>query len=150
MSDSETADRIENNAEIRSGSLRDNISEPIVLNYKAKKKKKKKRGKVRYSRGLADVQRLDGQLTRIGRRWTGAVAKGISTYDRERKSSAKKKRDGSIKDFVPNVGEAWSASLVEASKLPSDVAKLYDSRTSRRILRQQLRLVSSTVRVLRL
>jgi deoxycytidine triphosphate deaminase len=117
---------------------------PIVLDYKPKKKNQK-----RYSKGLADVQRVEGRLSRVNKRVAEAVAKGASTYEKERKKSAGKKKDGSIRDFVPNVGEAVSASLREVSSVPADIAAAVNTKSSRRLLRNQVRLTADMLRVRR-
>lgn len=117
---------------------------PIVLDYKPKKKKQK-----RYSRGLADVQRVEGRVSRISKRVAEALAKGTSTYEKERKKSARKKKDGSIRDFVPNLGEAVSASLREVSSVPADLAAAVNTKSSRRLLRNQIRMTADTLRIRR-
>jgi hypothetical protein len=119
-----------------------NAGKPIVLEYKSKKKKKK-----RYSKGLGDFQRVEGRLSRVNRRVAKAIAKGASTYEKERKRSAGKKKDGAIRDFVPNLGEAMSASLREASSVPADVAEAVNTKGARRLLRNQLRMISGPLRV---
>jgi hypothetical protein len=120
-----------------------NAGQPIVLEYKSKKKKKKKR----YSKGLGDFQRVEGRLSRVNRRIAKAVAEGASTYEKERKRSARKKKDGAIRDFAPNLGEAMSASLREASSVPVDVANALNTKSTRRLLRNQIRLIAGPLRV---
>jgi transketolase len=115
---------------------------PIVLDYKPKKKKQK-----RYSKGLGDFQRVEGKLSRINRRVAEAMAEGASTYEKERKKSAGKKKDGAIRDFLPNLGEALSASLRETSSVPADVAAAVNTQSSRRLLRNQIRTVSRNLRI---
>jgi hypothetical protein len=119
-----------------------NAGQPIVLEYKSKKKKKK-----RYSKGLGDFQRVEGRLSRVNRRIANAMAEGAATYEKERKRSARKKKDGAIRDFVPNLGEAMSASLREASSVPIDVAEALNTKSTRRLLRNQLRLIAGPLRV---
>jgi hypothetical protein len=119
-----------------------NAGQPIVLEYKSKKKKKK-----RYSKGLRDFQRVEGRLSRVNRRIANAMAEGAATYEKERKRSARKKKDGAIRDFVPNLGEAMSASLREASSVPIDVAEALNTKSARRLLRNQLRLIAGPLRV---
>jgi transketolase len=114
---------------------------PIVLNYKPKKKKQK-----RYSKGLGDFQQVEGRLSRINRRVAKAMAEGASTYEKERKKSAGKKKDGAIRDLVPNLAEALSASLRETSSVPADVAAAVNTKGTRRLLRNQLRMVAGTLR----
>jgi hypothetical protein len=119
-----------------------NAGQPIVLEYKSRKKKKR-----RYSRGLGDFQRVEGRLSRVNRRIAKAMAEGASTYEKERKKSARKKKDGAIRDFVPNLGEAMSASLREASSVPVDVANAINTKSARRLLRNQLRMIAGPLRV---
>jgi hypothetical protein len=126
------------------GSLRA-AGRPIVLEYKNKKKKSK-----RYSSGLGDVQRLEGGVSKATRSLTRAVARGASTYDKERRKSARRKRDGAVRDFVPNVAEGLSTSLREASSVPADLAQSTNTKGTRRLLRRQLRLVGDSLKVWRL
>lgn len=114
---------------------------PVLLEYKAKKKKKK------YSKGLEDFQRAEGRVSRIGKRVAKAMSKGASTYEQERKKSAGKKKDGSIRDLVPNMGEAVSASLREVSSVPADLADAVNTKGSRRLLRNQIRMASDLLRI---
>jgi hypothetical protein len=115
---------------------------PIVLNYRPKRKKKR-----RYSKGLGDFQRVEGRLSRINRRVAKAIAEGASTYEKERKKSAGKKKDGAIRDLVPNLGEAVSVSLREVSSVPADVAAAVNTKGARRLLRNQLRMTAGTLRI---
>jgi hypothetical protein len=117
---------------------------PIVLEYKKKKKSK------RYSAGLGDVQRLEGGVSKAGRKLTRAVARGAATYDKERRKSVGRKRDGAIRDFVPNVAEGLSESLREASSVPAELARSANTKGSRRLLRNQLRLIGDSLKVWRL
>lgn len=143
---SETTDR-ENNATIRSrlGSLRDS-GRPLVLEYKAKKKKKRRR----YSAGLEDMQEVEAGVSRTIRQAARAVAKGTDRYDKARRRSARKKRDGAIRDFIPNMGEALSESLREASDIPAEVADTLNTKSTRRRVRRRIRDVSDALRVWRI
>jgi transketolase len=118
------------------------VKEPVVLDYKPKKKKQKK-----YSKGLEDFQRMEGRVSRISKRVAKAMAKGASTYEQERKKSAGKKKDGSVRDFAPNMGEALSASLREVSSVPADLAEAMNTKGSRRMLRNQIRTAANMLRI---
>ena len=120
---------------------------PIVLKLKKRKKKKKKRYS---SRTLGDIQRTEERLSRISDRMAKSVSEGTKEYRRARRRSSKKRKDGAIIDFVPNMGEALSASLSEASELPIDLAEAVNTRTTRRQLRRQLRASSNVLRAFRL
>ena len=128
--------------------------QPIVVEYHSRKKKsserlEEKHGEM-YSDGLADVQRVEGDLVRIARRATTAVAKGLDTYDRERSRSAAEKTDGAIEDFPHNSAKALSESLKEASEIPLDIADSATSVNYRRRMRRSLQRVSKALRVFRL
>src|SRR5688572_5051206 len=126
---------------------------PIVIEYK--KRRKNKRQSVedddeRYSEGLEDVQRLEGNLVRVAKRSTRVLSKGIDTYEQERDRSAKEKKDGALEDFVHNSAKAASASMKEASELPVDIAEALGDRSYRRRTRKSLRRVSGTIRLFRI
>jgi predicted nucleic acid-binding Zn-ribbon protein len=131
-------------ARSRLGSLRDR-GKPIVLEYKSKKKKKR-----RYSKGLEDVQEVEAGLSRAIRKATSAIAEGTATYDKARRKSARQKKDGAIRDFIPNMGEALSESLREASDIPADVADTLNTKSNRRRLRRRIRDVSDALDTWRL
>lgn len=125
---------------------------PIVLEYRAHDEDVEsdpERGE-EYSEGLADLQQAEADFVRIARRATSAVAKGIDTYDVERRASAKSKRDGALEDFPHNSAKAVSAALKEASELPLDVADAVTTSHSRKRLRRGLRRLSRSMRVFRL
>lgn len=115
---------------------------PIVLDLKKKKKKKSKR---RYSKGLEEVQEVERHLTRSMHRLARATEQGMADYRKRRAKSAEEKKDGAIKDFIPNSGAALSRTLKEISPLPDDLAKAMDTKRNRRRLRRQLRALSRTL-----
>jgi hypothetical protein len=118
---------------------------PIVLELKKKKKKSKKR----YTKELEEVQRMEGHLTRSAQRMARATEKGITSYRKLSKKSAGKKKDGAIRDFIPNSGIAMSHSLREASQLPYDIAQAMDTPQNRKRLKRQLRGISRSLRISR-
>jgi hypothetical protein len=121
--------------------------QPIVLEYKRRKNKKDK--KYRYSGSLKDAQVLERHLSRIALQQAKAITRGVETYTDVRDKSALGKRDGAVRDFIPNMGDAWAEGLDEASDIPREVAKMLNSKTSRRALRKQLRMMSNPVRTMR-
>ena len=125
---------------------------PIVLEYKERKKKRviDDEGEEQYSKGLKDVQRLEGNILRVTKRSTGALSKGIDTYERERNISAKEKRDGVIEDFVDNSAKAASVSMKEASEIPIDIAESLNIKPIRKRARKNLRRVSRIIRLFRI
>ena len=131
----------------------DSVLKPVVLKYK-KSKKKDKNGdderKEKYSRGLKDIQRLEGNITRISQKATKALSKGMDTYERERQQSAKQKTDGVIEDFIQNTAKAGSTYLKEAADIPVDIAEAVSPRSYRKRLRRNLHRASKFIRLWRI
>lgn len=127
---------------------------PIVIEYKKRRRKKRQAaeddGEERYSEGLEDVQRLEGNLVRVAKRSARVFSKGIDTYEQERDRSAKEKKDGVIEDFFHNSAKAASASMKEASEIPVDIAEALGGRSYRKQARKNLRRVSRTIRLFRI
>jgi hypothetical protein len=119
-------------------------TKPIVLRLKKEKKSKR-----RYSRGLKEIQLMERHLTRSSYRMARAAEEGISYYRKLNRKSARKKRDGAIRDFVPNTGLAMSRAMREASPIAYDIARAINTKQNRRRLRGQLRSLSRTLRTRR-
>ena len=114
---------------------------PIVLNLKGKRKSKK-----RYSKRLEEIQLMERHLTQASHRMARAFEKGIARYQDGSTKSAKKKRDGAVRDFIPNSGIAMSRALKEAYLIPSDIARAFNTKPMRRRVRRQLRGITRTLR----
>ena len=115
---------------------------PIVLNLKKKQKKKR-----RYSKGLEEIQQMERHLTRASHRMARGVEKGISNYRLKSIKSAKKKRDGAIRDFIPNSGIAMTRALKEVGPVPHDIARTINTKPMRKRIRRQLRGIRRTLRI---
>jgi hypothetical protein len=121
---------------------------PIVLNYKKWKKKgniKAKEGKPKYSKGLEDIQRLEGDMVRVTQTGARALSRSIDAYEEERRQSAKKKTDGAIEDFIHNSAKATGIYLKEASDIPVDLADSVSRLSFRKNLRKGLRRASKRI-----
>lgn len=115
---------------------------PILLNYKKWKKDsstKPDEGKPSYSRGLEDVQRMEGDAVLIAKKAAQALSKSLETYHEAREKSARKKKDGALEDFLDNSAKATSAYLKEASDIPVDLADSIGRSSLRKNLRKSLR-----------
>jgi hypothetical protein len=127
--------------------------QPIVLEYKKRKKKAKdaaEETKAKYSKGLEDIQSLEGDVVRVAQRATKALSKGVDTYEHERQQSSKEKTDGAIEDFFHNSAAAASAFMKEASEIPVDVAESLNKKSYRKRLRRGLRRASKIIRTWRI
>ena len=135
------------------GKLQSDV-QPIILEYKERKKKQKKavesEDEKQYTEGLEDLQRMEGDMVHLARRSAKAVSKGLDTYDEERKRSAKEKKDGAIEDFIDNSAKAVSASMKEASDIPMDIAESLSTSSYRKQLRKNLRRASKVIRLFRI
>lgn len=107
------------------------VRRPIV--YEVTKGKKRK-GKKKYSRGLKDPQKLERDGSRAAERVADAVADGIAEYRDSRDKSARRKRDGAIKDVVRNVGRGLSEALDTGSRAPSDLTRRATAKRLRRMM----------------
>ncbi len=116
---------------------------PIVI-------KTKKRKKYKYSRGLKDIQMSSRGVAKVSSRLARSVSSGLDTYRKASDKSARKKRDGAIRDFGLNVAKGLSKSLRTSSHVPYDLARAMNQRGSRRMLRGQIRAASRLARVLRI
>lgn len=119
---------------------------PMVINLKKKRKNKKKR---RYSKGLEEIQQMERHLMRASHRMVRSVEQGISNYRVRSAKSSKKKRDGAIRDYLPNSGIAMAHALKEVGPIPNDIARALNTKPMRRRLRRQLRSVTRTLRTRR-
>jgi len=126
---------------------------PIVLKLKKRKKKAKaggEGGKEKYSPGLEDVQRAEGDMVRIAQRASKALTKGIDAYEHGRPKSAKGKKNGAIEDFMDNSAKAASAYIKEVSELPVVIAESVSRTSLRKRLRRSLRRASGAIRMWRI
>jgi hypothetical protein len=109
--------------------MSDNM-QPIVVNAKGKKKKKRK-----YTKGIRSIEMSEVALTRGANRLADAVSAGLSEYRRRRDRSSRKKKDGMIVDWVPNIGEGISEGIRRASPVAADLAKAVNHREFRNAMR---------------
>lgn len=119
------------------------LQPPIVIDLRKRKVRKR-----RYSQELRDIQVLERDMTRITHRMVRALDKGLAEYRQARDRSARKNRDGALRDALPNLGKGMATTLREASPLVEETARALDNRTTRRILREQISLTSRTLRTL--
>ncbi len=123
---------------------------PIILEFRASSERTSDGGDERYTDGLEDVQKAEKDLVRAARRTTRAVAKGIDTYDEERRASALSKKDGAVEDFPHNYAKAVSETLREGADIPMDLAEALAPKDHRKRVRRNLRRASRTLRLFRL
>ena len=105
---------------------------PIVIGAGKKKKR-------RYSRGLRDLQVSGRRMAKVSGTLTQAVAKGTRAYRKASDRSARKKRDGALRDLGLNAAKGTSKLLRASSSVPYDLARAMNRRGLRRSVRRQVR-----------
>lgn len=99
---------------------------------------KTKKGR-KYSNGAKRVQVLERGVSNGGQRLALAVEIGLTNWNRRRNKSAKKRRDGAVRDALQNATFAAGRALREASWAPSDmISTLGPERSPRRALARAL------------
>ncbi len=110
---------------------RPTIRRPIVY----KRRKSGGRRKKKYSRGLKDPQKAERGISRAAERLARAVTDGLSEYRKKTNRSARRKRDGAIRDAVRNVSRGLREGLSTAAKAPTDFSRnVTTKRLSRLVL----------------
>jgi len=101
------------------------LTAPLVV-YDWGKKGKRRRKK--YSRGLKTIQRSEDGLSLAGRRLGDAVESGFRSYRKRRNKSARRKKDGPIRDILRNSTGGLSQFLSVGSDIPYDFARKLNNR----------------------
>ena len=115
------------------------LTEPLVVyDYRKKKKKGKK-----YSKGLKTIQRTEDGLTLAGRRFGDAVESGFRSYRKRRNKSARRRKDGPIRDIVRNTAGGLSQFFSVGSDIPYDVAKKVNNRRFGKQVRDTVRFFTA-------
>ena len=100
------------------------LTAPLVVYDYGKKRRKRKK----YSRGLRTVQRTEDGLTLAGRRLGDAIESGFRSYRKRRNKSARRKKDGPLRDIFPNTANGISRFFNVGSDIPYDIARRVNSK----------------------
>jgi hypothetical protein len=103
-----------------------------VRNDRTESGKDKKKKKHRTSDGLRDAERFGHHASRASSRLTRAISRGFRTYEKERERSARKRRDGALRDVLENAALGLGATMRTASGVPYEVAQGTNTRGVRR------------------
>jgi hypothetical protein len=97
---------------------------------------RKKRKKKYSSKSARDFQEAGNAFSKGAFRMASAVAIGLDTFHRNQNRSAKKKRDGMVKDAMLNAARGFRDAGAEAARAPYDVYKRVNVwRQARRAMR---------------
>ena len=111
---------------------------PIVL------ERRKKGGKKQKPR-LKEADRAERYFYKATKRTVDAADRGLRRYDKARRKSAKRERDGALIDVVPNVARGMTVAAGRMAPVPLDLLRASWPRSMRRTTR---RTVRSTARML--
>jgi hypothetical protein len=83
-----------------------------------------KRKKKKYSKGLLKIgQKAEISLSKGVHRLARAVEEGLGLWRERRDGSARKKRDGAVRDALKNYGKAATRFRKVAAKMPEEILK---------------------------
>lgn len=96
------------------------------------KVKKSKGDKKRYSKGTKNPQQIMLGVSRAGFRVANSFADGLKTFSKRSNRSAKKKKDGMLRDALRNASHGISDELKELGRAPDEIARQIPTRQVRR------------------
>jgi len=103
-------------------------------------REKSKRRKRKYSSGVRPIAEIERGVSRVLDRLATAVEEGIYEWRKGSDRSARRKRDGALRDAPQNLAMAVSRTIRVASRAPVDAAKVIPKLRLRKVSR---RLVST-------
>jgi len=109
------------------------------IRVKSGKGKKKKR---RYSAGLGTIQHLERGVARSLETVSKGVARVFSEYSERSDKSARKKRDGALRDGIENWTKALSKGMRVAGDAPYDFVKQVSRGRGSKQVRKTVRLLT--------
>jgi hypothetical protein len=104
--------------------------------------KKGKRKKRRYSSGLKEVQKAELGLVKASQRLSRAAERGLRTYRKRRDKSARKRKDGAIRDALENWSRGLGRAMRVGSDAPYDFAREVNTGKFSRQLRDTIQLIT--------
>ncbi|HYL05370.1 MAG TPA: hypothetical protein VE075_04990 [Thermoanaerobaculia bacterium] len=109
------------------------LAAPIIL--ERVKSRKRNRKKKKYSRGTKPFQRLLLGVSKAGFRTSNSLAKGLDTFVKRSNKSARKRRDGLVRDSLRNASRGAGKAFTEAGKAPEEIARRLGTRRVWRVVR---------------
>jgi hypothetical protein len=97
----------------------------------------KPRRKRKYSKGLPrGVQKFERNASRALHRVTRSLETGVCVWRKQTDRSARRRRDGAIRDALDNFAKATGKGLRVISRAPEDMVRAFRSLRIRRIARR--------------
>jgi hypothetical protein len=117
---------------------------PLVILHQSIRVKKVgvRKRKRRYSDGVGTIQHLERGVTRSLETVSKGVARAFSEYSERSDQSARKKRDGALRDGIENWTKALSKGMRIAGDAPYDFVKQLNRGPSSKQVRDTVRLLT--------
>ena|ERR1700741_4437312 len=103
---------------------------PIVLEPLKGRKRKKK-----YTQGTKGLQRLTLGVSDALYRSANSVSRATKTFSKRSKKSARKRRDGLVRDSLRNASRGFANGLIELGEAPNEIAQRIGTGQVRRTFR---------------
>lgn len=88
---------------------------------------------------LKDADRIERHLYRAAERSADAADRGVRRYNKARKSSARRERDGAIIDLMPNMARGMAVTAGRLAPVPLDLVRAGMTPSVRRVTRRSVR-----------
>ncbi len=110
---------------------------PIVFEW-ANRGGKRKKSKPRST----EADRAQRFMYRASRRTVDAAATGLQSYDKARRLSQRRDRDGAVVELLPNMARGMSAGASRLAPVPLDLMRATWSKSTRETVRRSLRVAA--------
>lgn len=106
------------------------LTVPVVIDRRGNGGRKKRRGrrKKKYSRSTKGIQRFLFGSSRAGYRVTNSLARGLNTFVRRGNRSARRRRDGFVRDAFRNFSRGFGRAASEFGRAPFEIARRVSTR----------------------
>jgi hypothetical protein len=94
---------------------------------------------------LKDADLAERNLYRAVRRSAGAIDAGTRRYQKSRRTSARRERDGAFIDLVPNMAKGVAVTAGKIGPVPLDLLRATPPNSIRRMARRSVRLASRAI-----
>ncbi len=112
------------------------LTAPIVMTLERRSKGGGKRGrKKRYSRGTKGVQRLLFGVAKASYRATDSLSSGLNTFVKRSNRSARRRKDGYIRDALRNASRGVGRGLSTLGRAPYEIGRRVPTRAVWRTFR---------------
>jgi hypothetical protein len=97
-----------------------------------------RKGKRKYSKNLREVQEFERYASKAFNRMARSVEAGIREWRKQTDRSARRRRDGAIRDALDNFALATGKQMRVMSRVPEDVVDAVRALKIRRVVRRLL------------